>query len=226
MNDLQDFDEDGAFFYEDGSFMEDDITHDELIAIYEASNPVIDNTVLEGINDINWPELTHAYGSAADVPAMLRAALSENKAHREVAYDIILSSIEHQGTVFQATPYAIPFLIKMLLHEQTPEREYVVVALSQIASACEGVIAGTIEDETQKQIYKEIRKGLSSYIPFLEHPNPYVRYAIVDLLCCLLEDRDQILPILNHHFQKEPSEKVREKITRNLKYYKDKYHFS
>jgi hypothetical protein len=206
--------------------MEDDITNDELIAIYEASNPVTDNTVLEGINDISWSELTHAYGSAADVPAMLRAALSENKAHREVAYDIILSSIYHQGTVFQATPYAIPFLIKMLLHEQTPEKEYVVVSLWQIARACEGVIAGMIEDETQKQIYKEIRKGLNNYIPFLEHPNPDVRYGIVNLLCCLLEDREQILPILNHHFQKETSEKVRENITRNLKYYKDKYQFS
>jgi hypothetical protein len=202
------------------------ITYDELIAIYGASNPVTDNNVLEGINDINWSELTHAYGSAADVPAMLRAALSENKAHREVAYDIILSSIEHQGSVYQATQYAVPFLVKMLLHEHTPNKDYVIVALWQIARDCEGVAAGNSEDHAQRQVYKEIRKGLNSYIPFLEHPNPDVRYGIVNLLCCLLEDREQILPILNRHFQKETDEEARENITRNLKYYKDKYHFS
>ncbi len=206
--------------------MEGNITYDELIAIYGGSNPVTDHTVLEGINEINWSELTHAYGDAADVPALLRAALSENKAHREVAYDILLHSIEHQGSVYQATPYAIPFLIRMLLHEQTPNKDYVVVALWQIARDCEGVAAGMSEDETQKQIYQEIRKGLNSYIPFLEHPNPDVRFGIVILLCCLLEDRGQILPILDHHYLIETDMEVREEITRTLKYYNDKYHFS
>jgi hypothetical protein len=66
--------------------------------------------MLEGLDDIPWDRLGHAYGSAADVPAILRSIAAGDAD----ALDELSACIVHQGTIYEATGPAIPFLIQLL----------------------------------------------------------------------------------------------------------------
>jgi HEAT repeat len=73
---------------------------------------VAEPDVLDGVDDIPWPDLSHAYGAAGDVPALLRALTSASEEAGE-AFDTLCGSICHQGSVYSATRYAVPFLAKI-----------------------------------------------------------------------------------------------------------------
>ncbi|RMZ46953.1 hypothetical protein AFCA_007242 [Aspergillus flavus] len=66
------------------------------------------------LNSINWSALRHAYGSAWDVPAQLRALRSGNAEIKENAQRSLCSNIFHQGDRYEATAYAVPCLLKVL----------------------------------------------------------------------------------------------------------------
>jgi hypothetical protein len=68
--------------------------------------------VLDGVDDVPWGDLRHAYGAAGDVPALLRA-LGSGRGEAEEAVDGLFGSLCHQGTVYSATPYAVLFLARI-----------------------------------------------------------------------------------------------------------------
>ncbi|MFE1960586.1 hypothetical protein [Streptomyces sp. NPDC059479] len=57
-----------------------------------------------------WAELEHAYGSAEDVPALLRGLASEDEEEVSSALGELYGSIFHQGSVYEATARAVPYL--------------------------------------------------------------------------------------------------------------------
>ncbi|MBG0567615.1 HEAT repeat domain-containing protein [Actinoplanes aureus] len=66
--------------------------------------------MLDDLATVDWSALTHAYGAADDVPDLLRdLAGGSGKALSE-----LYGNIWHQGTVYEATAYAVPFLIRVL----------------------------------------------------------------------------------------------------------------
>jgi hypothetical protein len=46
--------------------------------------------MLEGLDDVGWETLHHAYGPATDVPQLLRAIASDNAAVRSDAWPSLL----------------------------------------------------------------------------------------------------------------------------------------
>ena len=140
--------------------MDDEIEYEEIIAQYEVKNPSIDNTILEGINDIDWSKL-NGMGDEADIPALLRATLSDRIIIREKAFEFLMEHIEHQRLVFEVTYYVVPLLINMLLHKQSPDRALIIVALWSVARDCEDVAAGSDDYEVYKRVYEEISKGFT-----------------------------------------------------------------
>ena len=69
--------------------------------------------LLAGLDDVPWGMLAHAYGTADDVPKVLRAIASGDADTAAEAVDELFCNIWHQGTVYEATPYAVPFLARM-----------------------------------------------------------------------------------------------------------------
>ncbi|MEU4097274.1 hypothetical protein [Streptomyces sp. NPDC026673] len=65
------------------------------------------------LDRVAWPELRHAYGPAEDVPALLRALTAADEEVAEEAEQELWSSIVHQGTVYEATLPAVPFLARL-----------------------------------------------------------------------------------------------------------------
>ena len=70
--------------------------------------------MLEQLDKVDWASMNHAYGSAADVPEMIRAIASDDEAIREEAFYTAYGNIYHQGTRYEATAPAVPFLLEIL----------------------------------------------------------------------------------------------------------------
>lgn len=58
--------------------------------------------------------INHGYGPASDLPAILRALASGDKKQREQALWELHGNIWHQGTQYEATAYAVPFLLELV----------------------------------------------------------------------------------------------------------------
>jgi hypothetical protein len=70
--------------------------------------------VLDNLDAIDWSKINHCYGPATDLPATLRALASGDKKQRERALWELHGNIWHQGTVYEATAYAVPFLLELV----------------------------------------------------------------------------------------------------------------
>jgi HEAT repeat protein len=104
--------------------------------------------MLEGLEDIDWRSLSHAYGAATDVPDQLRALASPNEERRSAALHELYGNIWHQGTVYQATSYAVPFLVALL-----QERE--------VLGKCD--ILGLLQAISRGNSYLEVHQDLEWY---------------------------------------------------------------
>ncbi|MFY1705331.1 HEAT repeat domain-containing protein [Micromonospora sp. WMMA1923] len=89
--------------------------------------------MLDGIDDIQWSRLGHAYGSAADVPDQIRALRSPEQPVRQQALNALFGNIFHQGTRYQASAYAVPFLLELLADPDTPEPDWLLTLLTSLA---------------------------------------------------------------------------------------------
>src|SRR6266498_2020089 len=90
---------------------------------------------VDELDRIPWKNLTHAYGSAEDVPDLLRAlrtASPDDKGDGTPLYELF-GNIWHQGTVYEATAYAVPFLIDLAANPGTPDRIGILQLLAEIA---------------------------------------------------------------------------------------------
>ena len=70
--------------------------------------------MLEDLDSIDWASLQHAYGNASDVPVLLRSLLSEEEQVRDNAIYELFGNIHHQGTIYETSSYAVPFLMEFL----------------------------------------------------------------------------------------------------------------
>ncbi|HEX7307464.1 hypothetical protein [Lentzea sp.] len=87
-----------------------------------------------GLDEVDWSRLTHAYGAADDVPDQLRDLLSPDAERRRKALWALNGNIYHQGTVYQATAHAVPFLLEVLAAPGCAERPELLDLLSGIVT--------------------------------------------------------------------------------------------
>jgi len=73
------------------------------------------------LNSGRWSELQHAYGSAKDIPALLRGLLALPKSEGKAEpWFTLWSALAHQGNVYSASFAAVPHVIEALA--AAPER--------------------------------------------------------------------------------------------------------
>jgi hypothetical protein len=90
--------------------------------------------MLETLDQVDWSGLHHCYGSAADVPEMLRACLDPDPQVRFAARDGMHAALDHQGVQrFESTYRAVPFLIELLGNPDTPDRAQLARLLAELA---------------------------------------------------------------------------------------------
>lgn len=84
--------------------------------------------MFDGLDDIDWSQLIHAYGAATDVPGDIRALVSADEKVAKDALWRLLGNIYHQGTRYTATAPAIPYLVEAAL-AVAPQRAARIVEL-------------------------------------------------------------------------------------------------
>ena len=89
--------------------------------------------MLDTLDDVPWADLTHAYGSAADVPDLLRGLTSADGEVCERSRSKLWSSIFHQGTRWEASSYAVSFLVELAAEGSAPNREDTLSLLVHLA---------------------------------------------------------------------------------------------
>jgi hypothetical protein len=89
--------------------------------------------MLAKLPEVDWDRLVHAYGAASDVPSLIRALASTRAGWCRKAMQELYVNIWHQGTVYEATGYAVPFLIGLLEAEVVQEKHEILMLLSEIA---------------------------------------------------------------------------------------------
>jgi hypothetical protein len=102
--------------------------------------PVGTTIELDGLGDVRWPELSHAHGSAADVPGLIEALAEGFGTWAQVLDELIGDDILHQGSCYSATGPAMPFLTKLItsgalpFHQQMDVYEVLLYAATRHAA--------------------------------------------------------------------------------------------
>ncbi|MGY8769746.1 MAG: HEAT repeat domain-containing protein [Pirellulales bacterium] len=202
--------------------------------------------MLDKLDEIDWHQLTHAYGPADDVPDLLRALLSQDKKKREETSYELFSNIWHQGTVYEATIYAVPFLIELLSDPSTPDKTDIAVLIACIVDG-----RGYLEVHARPELFKsdwtkilskqkkdlntellrelditnQVREAtkcaLPLLLPYLSDPDSEVRGCISPAFAAFPDLADAHLPILEHALSTEQNDEVREKLEEAIKRLRD-----
>lgn len=166
--------------------------------------------MLDGIHDIDWASLTHAYGSAEEVPALLRALRSPDAEERRTALDRFYSAVHHQGSVYPATAASLPFLFELAVDSATPDRVSAVALLVSIGR--ESLDRGFEEDGTEVASYPPMGCGQSvaflrergeRFAELARDPDPDVRLAAIGAVGLFLDDADRAAEVLRERLAVE-----------------------
>jgi hypothetical protein len=166
----------------------------------------------DDLDAIDWGRLTHAYGEAGNVPAMLRALASEDRDTRENALDGLFWTIHHQGTIYDATAPAVPFLLGLVARPEVRDRHRILDLLEAIAGgygyvqvhgrydspATQGTeeFRQTLarERSCQEAVRDAVGRGRDVFLGLLRDPDRKVRRAANKVLARLLTHPRPALP--------------------------------
>ena len=166
--------------------------------------------MLEKLDDVPWAQLNHAYGPATDVPEQIRNLAHPDANTRSEAMDELCGNIVHQGTRYEATPYAVPFLYELVEDRRVASRREIIALLVYIAIGYEelylpdGVGPDTFRGELERARAKETTEEPSrreQYIAGLEAEcdcYDAVRNGVSTLLHLFDDDDEQLRPFLIH----------------------------
>jgi hypothetical protein len=176
--------------------------------------------MLEALDDVPWAALSHAYGSAEDVPGLIRSIAFGDREAREAAWNELYGNLWHQGTVYEASSRAVPFLLEIADQSDTPDLHEVIVYLACLARGSSYLDVHqhliypsgltTLDEKAQltrelewvRRVREEARKGLPLFVHLLDHHDPRVRSAACHMLGCLPEDSSTIAPHLHRLFER------------------------
>lgn len=172
--------------------------------------------MFEELNAIPWAELSHAYGSAEEVPVWLRQLTSDDEQVRQQAMGKLGSSIYHQGSLYPATAYAVPYLIALLQEPTVQGKEAILGLLNAIVntypldeqmwSVYIGAWGGMSGHIPYQDCHAAIEAAIPVYIALLEAPILILRLEAANILTRFPERAQELWPVLLAALEREPTE--------------------
>jgi HEAT repeat len=188
--------------------------------------------VLETLDTVPWHDLTHAYGSAADVPGLIRKLASRRRPRREAALRELYGNIWHQGTVYEATAYAVPFLMELVQDRSVHERELILELLAILANGHSYIevhshldpprddpaYAAELASEREwvRQARAAVLDGFHVYLRLLDDPDPAVRTGAAYALGGLHERAAESHAALHLRLDQEPAARAKAQMLQTL----------
>ena len=162
--------------------------------------------MLDRLDEIPWNRLTHAYGPADDVPDLLRSlrtAPAETTGQQSPLWHLC-GNIWHQGSVYEATAYAVPFLIELAASPQVPDRVGILALLAEIATGhswrdahgnllkeADFAERRAVELTWAERAHAAVASGAAAFLAMTEEETE-VRLAAAHVLAFLPEHRDVV----------------------------------
>lgn len=182
-----------------------------------------------GIDEVDWASMQHAYGSAEDVPELLRGLASPYPQERETALDGMYGTVHHQGDVYDSTLASIPFLFALVAHAELPDRGGIVELLVSIGGgdAADGFPYGEDDvvldadeedgaDDNYAMAATAIRAGAAVFVELITDPDPEVRRAVPSALVRFLDEPACVLGLLRERLDAEQDGGVRLALAESL----------
>ena len=160
--------------------------------------------MLDRLDEIPWKRLTHAHGAAGDVPGLLRnlrTAPAEVWDEQSPLWHLA-GTIWHQGSVYEATAYAVPFLIELAACPLVPNRIGILGLLAAIATGSSSRdVRGNLLNEPDfaerkavelkwvEQAHAAVASGAAAFLAMTEEETD-VRLAAAHVLAVLPEHRE------------------------------------
>ena len=186
-----------------------------------ATLPLEPVALLTGLDDIHWHDLQHAYGPADDVPNLLRMLLADDESVRDNAWQRLYSSVIHQGTVYEASAFVVPFILKMLVSDGPPDKADLLQFLASLAEGSSYLAAHAQPDEDQnrwreilakqgldfetelqaelahvKAANRAVSEGAPIYLALLDHEDAEIRHLSLGVLASSRAWAGEIVPRL------------------------------
>ena len=175
--------------------------------------------MLKDLDAVPWPTLRHAFGEAADVPRLIRSLASVDREERQSALKQLFACLLHQGTVYEATALAVPFLFELLASPATPERNWIAFLLAslaegkgylkvhtstdeqrwrQILSARGATLEAELsrEEATVRSVQAEVARRVQLLVPHLADGQSEIRAAVARALGQVTARAAELLPAL------------------------------
>lgn len=207
----------------------------DLVKLYSSAP---DPPALRGLGEVDWSAVRHAYGPAVDTPALLRAFVSDVPAHRLAARRDLFNTIWHQGTVYEATATAVPFLYRLLEADDIPNKSHIADLIATVVADGHSYLA--VHDRTPEQVAEvqaclaasidtpdsdlarelrhvaAVRRAVAARLhllyPYLRDPEPGVRRAVAMAVGLLAEHAARSLLVLRAALRDELEEHARESL--------------
>ena len=191
--------------------------------------------MLNDLHTIQWSKLRHAFGEAADVPGQISALASPDAHQREKALTLLYSNIWHQGMIYEATAYAVPFLLEILDHPETHDKPKILIFLSHLATGnasldIHQMIGESTPDMDEEEFsarvsvernwvrttYEKVSDGLPVFTRLLNDENFEVRMCAAYVFACFPTLRKKISRILQKYIEKETHPQVKASLILSL----------
>ncbi|MDH6125527.1 hypothetical protein [Kitasatospora sp. GP82] len=139
------------------------------------------------LDEVQWHTLTHAYGSASDVPELIRALHSTDEDTVAEAVDELYGNIHHQGTVYPASAPAVPFLAHAARHAPA-KRDEVLMLLATLADHDpEDIDSPHWPTSPVAAVCSELCRVLPELLPCLDDPERAIRRAMLRIVGAVAE---------------------------------------
>ncbi|MFE4664339.1 HEAT repeat domain-containing protein [Streptomyces sp. NPDC056716] len=171
-----------------------------------------------GIDDIDWASLRHAYGTARDVPGLLRGLASEDPAERETALDGMYGAVHHQGSVYDSTLACVPFLLTLAARETGQDRAGIVELLVSIGGGADdsgdtddangaAAVSGPAE-ELHARAHDAVRAGAPVFARLAGDADAGVRRVVPRAVVGFLDEPARVLALLRDRIEREREDQV------------------
>lgn len=167
----------------------------------------------DGLDEISWGTLKHNYGTAEDIPGLLRSCASRGRDKALKAVDELDNHLYHQGGwICPAASAALPFLVRLAANPKVTVRAEVIETITSLAR-----VAAEVEPKRVDQAWPcAMEAAAPSLLALLADRDPKVRHAVVHLAGVRGLGPDLVLPALRARLREERDEAVRYDLTISL----------
>jgi len=175
--------------------------------------------MFEGLDKMDWKSLGHhIYGRQEIIPQEIRNLLSENAEVRQDARDFLLGGGQDYGDIYDTTPHIIPFLFEILNSPDGPDKDQLLTHLSEVANHIFYLNRPSIHMmRLCLRTYDALKAGMGILIALLDDPSVEVRAGDVELLGCMTDEVESLIPELIRSFRKEETEEIQIALLDSLK---------